>query len=46
MEELEKKCATIEENKDRDIENLVSELKDSTKSKIDETVELVKKAIG
>ena len=46
MEELESKCKTIEENKDREIENLVSDLKDSTKSKMDETVELVKKAIG
>ena len=46
MEELENKCKTIEENKDREIENLVSDLKDSAKSKMDETVELVKKAIG
>ena len=46
MEELENKCKTIEENKDREIENLVTDLKTSAKSKMDETVELVKKAIG
>jgi hypothetical protein len=46
MEELENKCKTIEENKDREIENLVTDLKTNAKSKMDETVELVKKAIG
>ena len=46
MNELKAKCQTVSDNKDREIDNAVEELKANARKKMPEVVEIIKKSIG